>query len=216
LLAIGFNLPMNTADSCSIMKPKKNADNHAASAAVATIQWNTRVRSPYKHAAKVAAAVLDVSQDEIAEIALQLLVGADDANTQERRSKVIKAWRSMGEKLPFELLLTPCSNNALTVATNSATISAAKTDGVVAQLVEHHNGIVGGKASKGIFKTRSKKPNVLNLLQSMSDPSDTRHRVKRDARPTISSEVMVAIEKTAAAPIAKQIFRIAPALPAAA
>lgn len=65
------------------------------------IQLNTRVRPPYKGAAKFAAGVVGVSLDELSEIVIRVFVGEEDAKTRQAREKVIKAWKAVGEKLPF-------------------------------------------------------------------------------------------------------------------
>lgn len=70
-------------------------------------------------------------------------------------------------KPPFELLLTPFSNNALTVETDSDTIPALETDGVVAQLVEHHNGIVAAKLPDNVLPLT---PELIHAA-SLSGPS---------------------------------------------
>lgn len=75
-------------------------------------QWNTRIRGPYKKAAKLAAAAMDTTLDGVAEYALAVLVGEETHEIQMRREKAIKAYRGMGEKLPFELPLTPITDDA--------------------------------------------------------------------------------------------------------
>jgi hypothetical protein len=73
-------------------------------------QWNTRVRTPYIRAAKVAAAIADTNQDSIAELALQVLLGVEDEAGKQRRVKIVAAWKNLGEKLPFNNTTLPLAS----------------------------------------------------------------------------------------------------------
>lgn len=75
-------------------------------------QWNTRVRQPYRRAAKVSAAVLGITQDDVVELAIRVLLGVENEQTKQFHKKAAAAWHSMGEPLPFNSPLAPLLHNA--------------------------------------------------------------------------------------------------------
>ena len=103
-------------------------------------QLNTRVRPEYKRAAKFSAGVIGTSLDSLSEIMIRVLLGQEDAETKRAREKVAKAWKAVGEKLPFKVTLIQTVHNAV-LTSRGDSASVTNPDGVVAQLVEHHNGI---------------------------------------------------------------------------
>lgn len=67
------------------------------------VQLNSRVRPPYKRAAKFTAGVTGQSIDRATEMVWRYFVGQEDEETREAREKVLKTWKVAGERLPFNL-----------------------------------------------------------------------------------------------------------------
>ena len=66
------------------------------------IQFNVRIRAPYARAAKVASALMETRNDDLVEMAIRVLLDVEDEATKAKRLHAVKAWKLMGEQLPFE------------------------------------------------------------------------------------------------------------------
>jgi hypothetical protein len=99
------------------------------------------------------AALAGFTQQQIVEDALLYWFGREDTYAAKRREMLLDAVKQGAVKRPFERPLAPSRSNALTSRGDSATVPPSRSRGVVAQLVEHHNGII----AKDHFKKSSPK-----------------------------------------------------------
>jgi len=65
-------------------------------------QWNTRIRPEFRRGIKIVSAMTDLSQDDLAELGIALLFGADTAALTRCRALVLAAAKRSGHKLPLE------------------------------------------------------------------------------------------------------------------
>ena len=69
----------------------------------AKVQFNTRIRPQYRDAAGLCAAVTKMSMEELVETMIRATVGIDDAETRQLKDKAVKAYKAVGEPLPFNI-----------------------------------------------------------------------------------------------------------------
>ena len=123
------------------------------------VQWNTRIRAPYKQAALTAAGLYGCrTQDELAEIALRVLLGCEGPEISARRERVKKAWITMGDKLPFET--TPTDNVKETPLLTQEGLGVSfqfrpVNDCAFSSVVEHHPDTVAVGGSTPPARTNS-------------------------------------------------------------
>jgi len=65
------------------------------------VQFNTRIRPQYRDAAGLCAAVTKMSMEELVETMIRATCGIEDVETKQLKEKAVKAYKAVGEPLPF-------------------------------------------------------------------------------------------------------------------
>lgn len=141
MLARRSRLPANKAFNARKQPMKKNQISvQVPQEETGKIQWNTRVRPEFKKAARLSAAVIDGSQDDIVELAILALLGSDDPRVLARKAAISKAWHAMG-------------NEMLTLTRDRQASEEEFLIGAVSSVVEHRLDTAGVTGSNPVSRT---------------------------------------------------------------
>jgi len=106
-------------------------------------QLNARIPVETRQVIKAVAAITGFKMEDIAVDAIAWYYGHSTKMIEARRAMCVEAFKRVVGKgpIPFESLLAPGNNNALTGGAEAVNLVASTPGGAVAQLAEHHNGI---------------------------------------------------------------------------